>query len=67
MKILKKLLMVLGVVILLLFLVGAFLVYYFSPDENKVLDFIRNNPEESRNYLNEVLALLPERSASLMW
>lgn len=39
--------MVLGVVILLLFLIGAFLVYYFSPDENKVLDFIRSNPDKS--------------------
>jgi len=44
---LKKILIGLGVVFGLVILTGAFGIYYFLPNENTVLDFIKNNPDKS--------------------
>lgn len=44
---LKKILIGLGVVVGLVVLIGAFGVYYFLPNEGKVLNFIKENPEKS--------------------
>jgi len=44
---LKKILIGLGIIVALVVLTGAFGVYYFLPSENKVLDFIKNNPDKS--------------------
>ena len=44
---LKKILIGLGIVVGLVVLTGAFGVYYFLPSEDKVLSFIKTNPEKS--------------------
>jgi D-alanyl-D-alanine carboxypeptidase len=44
---LKKILIGFGVVVGLVVLTGAFGVYYFLPSEDKVLNFIKTNPEKS--------------------
>lgn len=44
---LKKILVGLGIVVGLVVLTGAFGVYYFLPSEDKVLSFIKTNPEKS--------------------
>ena len=43
----KKFLKGLGIVVGLVALTGAFGVYYFLPSEDKVLKFLKNNPEKS--------------------
>lgn len=44
---LKKILIGLGIIVGLVVLTGAFGVYYFLPSEDKVLNFIKTNPEKS--------------------
>ncbi len=44
---LKKILIGLGVIVGLVVLIGAFAVYYFLPSADKVLNFIKSNPEKS--------------------
>jgi D-alanyl-D-alanine carboxypeptidase len=44
---LKKILIGLGIVVGFVIITGAFGVFYFLPNENTVLDFIKNNPDKS--------------------
>jgi len=44
---LKKILIVLGIIVVLVVLTGALGIYYFLPSENKVSDFIKNNPDKT--------------------
>ncbi|MFW5822850.1 MAG: serine hydrolase [Tangfeifania sp.] len=44
---LKKILIGLGIAVGLVVLTGAFGMYYFLPSEDKVLDFIKSNPDKS--------------------
>ncbi len=44
---LRKVLIGLGIIVGLLVLMGAFGIYYVLPDENKILNFIKNNPDKS--------------------
>lgn len=44
---LKRILIGFGIIVGLVVLTGAIGVYYFFPNEDKVLNFIKNNPEKS--------------------
>lgn len=59
---LKKILLGLGIVVGLVVLTGAFGVYYFFPSEDKVMDFIKNNPDKSAILLSRNDTILAQQN-----
>ena len=62
----KKIFIIIGIIIVLIVLLGAVGVYYFKPNENLVLKFIRENPEKTAIKLVRNDTVLVERSPDKM-
>lgn len=63
---LKKILIILGIIIGLIVLLGAVESYYFKPNKNLVLNFIRDNPDKTAIKLVRNDTVLVEKSHNKM-
>ena len=59
---LKKILIVIGVIIAIVFILGAIGINYFKPDENLVLNFIKENPDRAAIKLVRNDSLIAEQN-----
>lgn len=63
---LKKIMIILGIVVGLIVLLGAVGVYYFKPNKNLVLNFIKENPDKTTIKLVRNDTVIVERSPNEM-
>ena len=59
---LKKILIIVGIIIAIIIVLGAIGINYFKPDENLVLNFIKENPERTAIKLVRNDSLIAERN-----
>ncbi|MBT3741152.1 MAG: hypothetical protein HOG32_02945, partial [Polaribacter sp.] len=59
---LKKILIIVGIIIAIIIIIGAVGINYFKPDANLVLNFIKENPNKTAIKLVRNDSLIAERN-----